>query len=1288
MRTSLLENQSIRLIHSVGTNQSRTFRIESTVGIGASCIAYRAIDSLNDLPFLVKECCPLNITQRNEDSSIIWESDIEESKAKNRFQKAYEMQHKIQSTKSTTNTSTHLIDGLYTANNTLYSISNLHNASTYDKVNNHSLQDIFITARAVAHAIGRYHKNGFLHLDIKPQNILIDNDTKEKIWLLDFDSIVDMSEVKETDMTLSYTHEYAAPELLQGKRNKICEATDIYSIGAVIFKRIIGRLPTADDRGTFADWDLSENKLFAQLSKKTERLTKELFSKTLSASIKSRYQNTSDLIDAFDELVSESIKKRFMNSTYTPSNNIFVGRSDELYEIYNAFTSDKCAVFLHGMGGIGKTEIALEYVKRFREHYDVVAFGRYSMSLQELFKSPEFISIENDSEYDQEKCPIKRIESLVNDRTLLIIDNFDVETDLDLDNVLSLNCKLLFTSRNSSFAETRKTAVHIHVEELTRKEQEELFEDEYGTPLKDDEREIVCDILRIIHGHTLLIPLIAKQAKSGSLYLHEIKKKISETGLKEASGTRVSHYKDADRLGSVYEILLEVMGMADFYEVEKNVMRSLALLGDNAIPRRVLNECSDHLYENVINELAQKSWVLIKGIGPDAAVSLHPLISVLIMNELSPGLENSTLADALCEMYCNHLQLLITEDQLCATTLYGESGKKLAQITDKNWMYGTTELMREAPSEQCIKAILLSLDYSIAYHIERAMKTISLHTNNHEFWSQRYDECVSCKSLASILQKISTSSELNNLPITSRHEVYRLMILSEDDYEIHYLYHPFRHHYDSYKAPIALIEKAMSLSQELRDREKLEHTRMLLLPIIAKLNLSWCYKGYYRREDYFTYSKPSTYNGLGNVSGLIKEYYDEKFVPGSPIDKVKSALFELSCDERFPTAGKIDYILTCTDKIGFNLYSFIYDDSSAFINFCTLPENIEKTKAILEQAKLLSEEVGGFDNLQYYLYSTQFLLLFCCTHDSIAEVIHCIEKCYSLSAEAVLVANNSGLPCTTYSDGTRVRERNWALSGSGNYLKVKNCYDRKFHENLTVEQFADVLTELLDDESFSLSPISAKLEYLSHLLDCLGFDPYRFIFVDPNELKSICLREGNLQKAESVFKLLTLLADDNGKPFDLTTLYKNYDDYDYGQAQVTLVAQKIILSCLLDKSVEDITHSVEVFFAHVNEMSGGYDAAGLEFYIDYPVCIAMLYDALIAMGLHKAAKIYTHVGFEIIENSWEMDVCEFLLPYSLRDRYEALYYLAKRSGDTKRADYYRKMFEDTLNTDKCTEISE
>jgi|GEM_PF-4864672 len=713
MRDALFEHQRVTLISEANARRTRTFTIKKVLGSGSSCIAYRATDEDSKLPVVVKECFPYNAAVREKNGTITWNTADDEARAKERFCTAFEMQRQIQSADETMNTSVHLIDSLYFGCNTLYTVSDIQNTQTYDLVPDSSLQQVLTTARSIARVIGRYHARGLLHLDIKPQNILIDPDTRDKVLLLDFDSVVHKSDTIRPGMSISYTHEYAAPELLQGKRNKLCGATDIYSVGAVMFSRIMGRTPTADDRGTFSDWDFTDHPFFKRLSNKAHRLTKELLKKSLSASIRARYQSATELIAALDDLIEESDpKRRHLNSTYTHSRNYFTGRAVELSQIHTTFSSGKRAVFINGMGGIGKTELALRYAEQYKSEYDVIAFGRFNDSLDGLFKSSDFISIENDAEG---MPTLDTIRGLVDERTLLIIDNFDAEADSRLDAVLSLKCNLMFTSRYS-FEEVYgndSAIAHISIGELSVQEQSALFERECGQMLNDDERGIVQLILKEISGYTLLIPLIAKTFKKGDYTISEMQQRIYDARV------RIHHHKDSVLSDSTYAILCEVLNMAGLSEEETHVVRSLALLGGIVIERKEFDAWLGGKYLNVINELADKNWVQRQGLGVNAKVSLHKVIAEVAQSVLKPDFGNCEWAYSLC--LAESLKLGISEEH--KQLEYWQIPKECKRNSDH-----TTPIIEAVVREKKAKlliTILNSVDFSISGNLLAAIEILS-----------------------------------------------------------------------------------------------------------------------------------------------------------------------------------------------------------------------------------------------------------------------------------------------------------------------------------------------------------------------------------------------------------------------------------------------------------------------------------------------------------------------------------------------------------------------------------
>ena len=97
-----------------------------------------------------------------------------------------------------------------------------------------------ILARAVQYA----HTQGILHRDLKPSNILIDVDDEPHIT--DFGLAKRLgpgsSGQTRTGAVLG-TPSYMSPEQAQGKSNELGPASDVYSLGAILYELVTGRPP-------------------------------------------------------------------------------------------------------------------------------------------------------------------------------------------------------------------------------------------------------------------------------------------------------------------------------------------------------------------------------------------------------------------------------------------------------------------------------------------------------------------------------------------------------------------------------------------------------------------------------------------------------------------------------------------------------------------------------------------------------------------------------------------------------------------------------------------------------------------------------------------------------------------------------------------------------------------------------------------------------------------------------------------------------------------------------------
>jgi serine/threonine protein kinase len=99
---------------------------------------------------------------------------------------------------------------------------------------------------AVAHA----HRNLIVHRDLKPGNILVDSSGTVK--LLDFGT-AQLAATTEVTLTRNrmLTPRYASPEQLRGQR--VGTATDIFSLGVVLYELVTGAWPFGDPASTLSE---------------------------------------------------------------------------------------------------------------------------------------------------------------------------------------------------------------------------------------------------------------------------------------------------------------------------------------------------------------------------------------------------------------------------------------------------------------------------------------------------------------------------------------------------------------------------------------------------------------------------------------------------------------------------------------------------------------------------------------------------------------------------------------------------------------------------------------------------------------------------------------------------------------------------------------------------------------------------------------------------------------------------------------------------------------------------
>jgi outer membrane protein assembly factor BamB len=95
----------------------------------------------------------------------------------------------------------------------------------------------------VARAIQYAHEHGVLHRDLKPANILLDREDRPRVTDFGLARQITTDKGVTASGAVLGTPSYLPPEQASGQRDRIGPASDVYSLGAVLYELVTGRPP-------------------------------------------------------------------------------------------------------------------------------------------------------------------------------------------------------------------------------------------------------------------------------------------------------------------------------------------------------------------------------------------------------------------------------------------------------------------------------------------------------------------------------------------------------------------------------------------------------------------------------------------------------------------------------------------------------------------------------------------------------------------------------------------------------------------------------------------------------------------------------------------------------------------------------------------------------------------------------------------------------------------------------------------------------------------------------------
>ena len=226
----------------------------------------------------------------------------------------------------------------------------------------------------LASGLSVLHDRGFVHRDVKPSNLLVED--SGRVVLLDFGLASDLnSELSRRSVTSEFagTIAYMSPEQYEGA--PLSSSSDWYSVGILLYEVLTGQRPGWGSTSSRASPRprgavVPPSSLASGIPDVLDRLTVALLAENPS-----ERPTGGDVLRALQRLSARTLTS--VPAPVTPQRALLLGRERELWALRDALASSRdrtTIAYLEGASGLGKSSI-LRAFARMQSLQGALVFG-------------------------------------------------------------------------------------------------------------------------------------------------------------------------------------------------------------------------------------------------------------------------------------------------------------------------------------------------------------------------------------------------------------------------------------------------------------------------------------------------------------------------------------------------------------------------------------------------------------------------------------------------------------------------------------------------------------------------------------------------------------------------------------------------------------------------------------------------------------------------------------------------------------------------------------------------